>query len=325
MAGLQPALEKRSAPAIFDDLSRRRLVVVSGKGGVGRTTMAALLGLAIARRGRRVLVATTGHDDRLAWMLGGQTLTDAAQTVGPNLTVQRLVAQTCIREYGGLVLRSQKVSSAVFDNGIVRRLMRAIPGLDDFSVLGKAWHEAVRGGDYDCVIFDGPATGHLLYTLAVPQAILETVPSGPLTSEAKLMQASLEDGGVTQAVLVGLPEAWPLTELGELGAALQARVRMDVAAIAVNGLWPDAPSLDVPGPAVDPQGLAAAVAEHVSRIGAAGRQQADDVRAWSTSDAALGCGAHGWMTLPWQWKGLANRPAMEALLEALGDGGQASP
>jgi len=324
MAGQQPALEKRSVPAVFDDLSRRRLVVVSGKGGVGRTTMAALLGVALAARGKRVLVATTGHDDRLAWMLGAPELTDAAQRVGPSLWIQRLVGQTCIREYGGMVIRSQRVSAAVFDNSVVRRLMRAIPGLDDFSVLGKAWHESVRGGNYDCVVFDGPATGHLVYTLGVPHAILETVPSGPLTSEARLIQAALEDPDVTQAVLVGLPEAWPLTELGELGAALRAKLHMHVSAIAVNGLWPaDVPVM--PAPAVDTEApqLAAAFADQVERIGQAGRLQAREVEAWSRSAAALECGAQAWTTLPWRWAGLTDLAAVTDLLESLGDvGGQ---
>ncbi len=316
MAGQEPALEKRSAAAIFDDLSRRRLVVISGKGGVGRTTLAALLGLALAARGKRVLVATTGHDDRLAWMLGAEALSDAAQQVAPSLSIQRLVAQTCIREYGGMVIHSQMLSSAVFDNSIVRRLMRAIPGLDHFSLPGKAWHEAVRGGDYDCVIFDGPATGHLLYTLRVPQAILETVPSGPLTSEAKLMQAALEDPEIAQAVLVGLPESWPLTELGELGAALREQVHMHIAAIAVNGLWPDDPPR-LQAPASDADGLATAFASHVTRIGDIGRGQAQDVEAWSRSPAALQCGAQGWMTLPWRWRGLANHAAIQQMLNEL--------
>ncbi len=339
MAGQQPALEKRSAPAIFDDLGRRRLVVVSGKGGVGRTTFAALLGVALAARGKRVLVATTGHDDRLAWMLGASALSDQAQQVasrvaphaGGSLWIQRLVAQTCIREYGGMVIHSQRLSSAVFDNSIVRRLMRAIPGLDDFSLLGKAWHEAVRGGDYDCVIFDGPATGHLIYTLGVPQAILETVPSGPLTSEARLMQAALEDPEVTQAVLVGLPESWPLTELGELGTTLRETLHMHVAAIAVNGLWPsDTPTLpNVAESAADEGGLASAFAAHVNRIGDIGRAQAQVADAWSRSQAALECGAQAWTTLPWRWRGLSDLPAIQALLADLGDaagqtGGQAS-
>jgi hypothetical protein len=99
---------------------------------------------------------------------------------------------------------------------------------------------------------------------------------------------------------------------------------MHVAALAVNGLWPsDAPRLPVPKDAGD--GLATAFAAHVERIGDIGRTQAEEVEAWSHSDAARGCGAQAWMTLPWRWRGLANLEAMQGLLVALGEpGGQAS-
>ncbi|MBC8071772.1 MAG: ArsA family ATPase, partial [Deltaproteobacteria bacterium] len=214
-------LSLRTAQSVFDELATRRFVIVSGKGGVGRTTIAALCGLSLADRGRRVLVATTGHDDRLAWMLGAPALGDAPVSVLPNLHVQRLLAPTCVREYGALVLRSSRLSKAVFDNRVISRLLRAIPGLDDFALVGKAWHDAFRGGDYDTVVFDGPATGHLLYSLGVPRAILQTIAPGPLTREADLMQNHFQDPRLTAAVLVGLPEQWPLTELGELGLALR--------------------------------------------------------------------------------------------------------
>ncbi len=318
MAGADGALDERSAAAIFDGLATRRLIVVSGKGGVGRTTLAALLGVAIANRGRKVLVATTGHDDRLAWMVGAQGLTDEAAPVTDRLWIQRLVPQTCIREYGGIVLHSAKVSAAVFDNRIVKRLLRAIPGLDDFALVGKAWHEAIRGGEYDAVVFDGPATGHLLYVLGVPQAILETIPYGPLTREARLMQDSFEDDARVQAVLVGLPEQWPLTELGELGAALRERVRMNVATIVVNGLWPDTvPPLREPSAEEDPQRIVAPVIDVVSHIGDVGRQHRADVEAWRRSEAARTCGAGSLMTLPWRWQGISEVDDLQEMLAGL--------
>jgi hypothetical protein len=81
----------RSPETVFDALADRQLLIVSGKGGVGRTTVAALLGLALARRGRRVLVATVGLDDRLAWMLGLPTLPEQPVQAARNLYVQRVV------------------------------------------------------------------------------------------------------------------------------------------------------------------------------------------------------------------------------------------
>ena len=136
-------INERAFHDLLDDLVED-LKGIKADVAAGLDAMGFVLGAALAANGRRVLIATTGHDDRLAWMLGADALTDARQQVGESLWIQRLVAQTCIREYGGMVIHSQRVSSAVFDNSVVRRLMRAIPGLDDFSLLGKAWHEAVR-------------------------------------------------------------------------------------------------------------------------------------------------------------------------------------
>lgn len=299
----------RSARPVFDALASRRFVVVSGKGGVGRTTVAAMCGLELAARGAKVLVATTGHDDRLGWMLGSATLTDKPLRVAEGLFVQRLFAPTCIREYGALVLRSARVSSLVFDNRIVARLMRAIPGLDDFSLLGKAWHEAFRGGDYDVVVFDGPATGHLLYTLGVPRAILSTIAPGPLVREAELMQRHLEDTERTAAVLVGLPERWPLTELDELGVALRQQVGLPVAAVVVNGLWPHA----CPGQ----QGLhagdaAAAALQRLADAAAVGARQRQELAAWR---AASGASRSTVVTLPWRFDGAGSIAALRSLAE----------
>lgn len=306
MPGPVSSPDETHANALFERLASRRMLVVSGKGGVGRTSIAAMLGVALAERGKRVLVATTGHDDRLAWMLGLAQLEDQPQAVTDRLFIQRLEPQTCIREYGGLVLRSSRMSSAVFDNRVIRKLMRAIPGLDDFAVVGKAWHEAIRGGQFDCVIFDGPATGHLLFALDVPLAILNAVPKGPLTKEAELMQKSFEDPKRVEAVLVGLPETWPLTELAELGAALRTRVRMSVAAIMVNGLWPD----EFVGLASEHDATATALQE-VARVSEIGRQQREAVARWQSGEAALRCGTSEMLSLPWQWGGLTDLTAVK--------------
>ena len=308
------ALPHTGASHVFDALGRLRLVVVSGKGGVGRTTLAGLLGLALAKRGKKVLVATTGLDDRLAWMLGAQRLTDRPSQVGPGLWVQRLVPQVCIREYGGLILRSAAASAAVFDNTIVKRLLRAIPGLDDFAVVGKAWHEAIRGTDYDQVIFDGPATGHLLFVLGVPKAVLEAIPYGPLRKEAALMQESFQDPSRVQALLVGIPERWPLTELGELASALRDEIEMQIAAIVVNGTWPEAAGLpaDLSGFPAEKDFLAV-----VRRISDAGCRQRLDIAQWRERTHVDQPDRASWLSVPWQWTGLSSRADAEALLHQL--------
>lgn len=303
--------------ALFDALSQRQLLIVSGKGGVGRTTVAALLGLALARRGRRVLVATVGLDDRLAWMLGQSALADTPTLAGPGLFIQRVVPTVCVREYGALVLHSERIAAAVFDSAPIRRLVRTVPGLDDFAVLGKIWHEAVRARTYDCVVFDGPATGHLRYTLGIPQAILKTVSVGPLPREAQAMQDSLEDPRKTQAVLVGLPDRWPLTELGEMAQALRGELRVHIGGMFVNGLWPELPELTPPGPEVDPGGRVAPMLAATNVVAQQSARQRAHVDAWLAGEAEAGRRVPPVVPLPWRWQGFAGLADVHEVLGAL--------
>lgn len=295
----------------IEQLGARRLLILSGKGGVGRTTVAALLGSALAAGGRKVLIATTGHDDRLAWMLGGERLPDVPVELAPRLFVQRLVPATCAEEYGTLVTHSHRLSHAVFGNKLVRRLLRAIPGFDDFAVLGKVWHEAARARSHDVVIFDGPASGHLRLVLGVPDAIVEAVAEGPLTREAALIRATLRDGEACAAVLVGLPESWPLTELGELADALRDELGVHVGARVVNKVWPRAlPRLDAPPPELT------AMAEAIAKVGRRGDEQAEAITRWlASSEREADRRRDDLLLVPW-WPWGADNP--ERLAELLG-------
>ncbi|HLT40992.1 MAG TPA: ArsA family ATPase [Enhygromyxa sp.] len=314
-----PELLRSEPEGLFEELGARRLLIVSGKGGVGRTTVSALLGSALAARGRKTLIATTGHDDRLAWMLGGERLEDIPVEVAANLYVQRLVPATCVEEYGTLVTHSQRLSHAVFGNKVVRRLLRAIPGLDDFAILGKVWHEAVRARSFDTILFDGPASGHLRLVLGVPQAILETVNEGPITREAAAMREALQDPSISAAVLVGLPEPWPLTEMAELADALRGEIGLAIGALVVDKLWPLFPPL--PRPAAEHP--AADLLAVVDRIGERGREQRQIVREWMTERSGLGY-QDNLLTVPWWPWGLEGPERVAELLRAVETGGDAA-
>ena len=309
-----------SPDAVLSALATRRLLIVSGKGGVGRTAVAAMLGRSLAQQGQRVLVATVGPDDRLAWMLGADSLKETPERVTGSLYIQRVVPRVCIREYGTLMLKSKRIAAAVFDNKLMRPLMRAIPGLDDFAVVGKLWHEACRARSFDTVIFDGPATGHLRYVLGLPQTILETITVGPLYKEAKLMQADLEDPAQVQAVLVGLPERWPLTELGELAEVMRSQLHVDIGAILINGMWPAGlPTLSPPTAEEDPAQSVAGVFSAVATMAEQRRRQAEGIREWLDEERSASRSTPPVLTLPWRWRGLEGLEDIDALLaEATG-------
>ncbi|HGG56890.1 MAG TPA: hypothetical protein ENK31_03735 [Nannocystis exedens] len=307
-----------SPPAVLTALAERRMLIVSGKGGVGRSAVAAMLGLSLARQGRRVLVATVGPDDRLAWMLGADALGTTPERVEHNLYIQRVVPRVCIREYGALILKSKRLAAAVFDNKMMRRLMRSIPGLDDFAVVGKLWHEACRAQTFDTVIFDGPATGHLRYILGLPRTILETIKVGPLHKEALLIQASIEDSSQVLAVLVGLPERWPLTELGELAQVLRRDLKVEIGAIVINGMWPEGlPELAPPTAAEDPEGHVGDVFAAIKTMAEQRRHQDQGIRDWLEAEAEAGRSIPPVVQLPWRWRGLEGLGALEELLHNL--------
>ena len=218
----------------------RRLVVVTGKGGTGKSTVAAALALLAARQGKRVLVAEVNATERVAPLLGAPPAGPVVREARPGLFTVDVTPAAALREYGLQVVRFQAIYDAVFENRVVRHFLRVVPGLGELVMLGKILHEAraeVRGRPrWDQVIIDAPATGHAVQLLRVPGAMLGMVPPGPLRADAQWMQELLIDPARTAAVLVTLPEEMPVTEAIELDQQLRERVGMEPAAVLVNAM-----------------------------------------------------------------------------------------
>jgi anion-transporting ArsA/GET3 family ATPase len=223
-------------------LAEKRLILVLGKGGVGRTTIAAALAAELAGRGKRVLLYQANAKERLGVLLGGPAASEEIRNVRPNLWTVNTNPGAALHEYGLMVLRYEAVYKMVFENRVSRALVRAIPGLDDYSLLGKLWWhttEETRGQPrFDTIVFDAPATGHAVTLLAIPHAILAAVPEGPLTRDAVKVRALIEDPARTAAVIVTLAEEMPTAESIELAARLRREVGVGTAALVVNQLWP---------------------------------------------------------------------------------------
>lgn len=204
----------------------RKLILVVGKGGVGRSTMASAIAAACARRGRKTLLYQSNAADRVGEYFGRAPLTTSPTELAPGLWGLNTSPAAALREYGLMILKFQKVYELIFENRITRAFLRAIPGLDDYAVLGKAWFhttEEHRGRPtWDTVVFDMPASGHSLSMLRIPWVILETVPEGPLTRDARAVQALLRDPARTATVMVTLAEEMPTAEARELTGKLDA-------------------------------------------------------------------------------------------------------
>ncbi|HEX9051908.1 MAG TPA: ArsA-related P-loop ATPase, partial [Anaeromyxobacter sp.] len=221
-------------------LLARRLLIVTGKGGVGKSTVSAALALAAVREGKRVLVCEVNAQERIAPLLGAPPAGGTIREALPGVSTLNVTPADAMREYGLLVLRFRTIYDAVFENRLVRYFLRVVPSLAELVMLGKILHEAraeERGRPrWDLVVVDAPATGHAVQLLRVPSALVDTVPGGPLRRDAEWMQALLVDPRRTSLVIVTLPEEMPVNEAIELDAQVRGVLGIDRGALVVNAM-----------------------------------------------------------------------------------------
>lgn len=225
----------------MSDLFKLRFVTVVGKGGVGKTTVSTALALAAARRGKRVLIAMCNAKERVSQFLEVPPIGAQNQNVLPNIDAVNMVPKVALEEYGMMVLRVRALYRAIFENRLVAAFLRGTPGIEAWSMLGKAQfhaHETLPDGRprYDMVILDSPATGHGLEMLRVPRVLLDVTPPGLLRREAERAWDLFTDPARSGVVVVTLAEEMPVSESIELYTALRSELQLPVCAIAVNGL-----------------------------------------------------------------------------------------
>jgi anion-transporting ArsA/GET3 family ATPase len=223
-------------------LADKRFVLVTGKGGVGKTTVCAAEALALAAKGKRVLVAMCNAKERLSVMLGTPPIGHDVARVADDVWAVNIEPERALEEYGTIVLHSRALYKTLFDNRYVRAFLRAVPGMHEWAMLGKAWwHTTETRADgsfkYDVVLLDAPATGHGLDMLRVPKVILDVVPPGLLQRDAEAAWALFQDAKTSAVVLVTLPEEMPTTETIEFARAL-TEMGLPIGRIVVNGVLP---------------------------------------------------------------------------------------
>jgi anion-transporting ArsA/GET3 family ATPase len=225
------------------DIDRRRFLFVTGKGGVGKSTVCAALATALAAGGKRVLVATTSAKERISELLGTRPLEAEIRELKPNLWGVALRAEVALREYGQLKLKSKLLVDALFDNRYVQGFFAGAPGLKEWALLGKAWYHSIEEVDgaprFDVVLFDAPATGHGLDMLRVPKVIVELAPPGVLRTDAERAWRMFRDPKQAGVVVVTLPEELPVNETEELCSSLAHEIALPVAALVVNCVRPE--------------------------------------------------------------------------------------
>ena len=220
------------------DLIDRKLVFVTGKGGVGKSTVAAGLALLAAQRGKRTLVCEVDAKGNLAaFFETGPTNFDPRQ-IEPNLYAMSMDTEESLKEYLSINLRLPVMARIGPLARIFEFVATAAPGVKEILTVGKLTYE-VREQNYDLVVVDASPTGHIVGQLAAPEAINELVSVGLVRSQTGWMLDILGDADRTGLVIVATPEEMPVNETIELSQRVEQETSVSLAAIVVNRVLPE--------------------------------------------------------------------------------------
>ena len=228
-------------PSLLD----RRIVIVTGKGGTGKTTVAAALATAAAGAGKRVLIAEMAIDEQIPRLFAPDPRPAgyAGRTVAPGITAMRIDPFEALAEYLVLQIGIRPLVETVMRNQAFRQLMSASPGWRELITLGKIWHleqmtEPDGSPSYDLIVVDAPATGHGVTFLDVPRVVVSAVRAGPLREHTERVEALIDDPKRTLLLPVTLAEELPTRETVELIERVRSDLSIAVDRVIVNGVSP---------------------------------------------------------------------------------------
>jgi anion-transporting ArsA/GET3 family ATPase len=227
-------------PALLD----KRLVVVIGKGGVGKTTVAAALGLLAARAGKRTVICEVAEQERLAGLFGVEASDHEERELAPDLHAVSVDPELAKEEWLRYQLKSGTLAGVLGGSSVFRYLSAAAPGLSELVTIGKVWDLAqlerrTGGSVFDLAIVDAPATGHGIAMLRAPSTYAGVARVGPIRRQALAIDRFLRNRRRTGVVVVALPEEMPVNETLDLERRLREEMEMAIDTAIVNGLYPE--------------------------------------------------------------------------------------
>jgi anion-transporting ArsA/GET3 family ATPase len=226
---------------VLDELLAKRLVVLSGKGGVGKSVVGAALALAARERGKRVLLVEVEAAHEAARYLGGRPSGGTVREVLPGLFTLNLDPKAAMAEYVRSTVKVDLLARRVLDSPLYHRFFEAAPGVPELVTLGKVmvleaetmgWRARPR---WDLIVLDAPATGHGLAFLKVPLAASRAVPVGPVGHNARRILALLRDPAKTALAVVAIPEEMAVVEAVEFHRLASEELGLTPRALVLNG------------------------------------------------------------------------------------------
>ncbi len=220
-------------------------MIVTGKGGVGKTTVSVALGMRAAAEGKRTIVCEVSAQENASRMFEHTTVGFHEVELEENLWAISIDPDESMREYVLLQLKVRAMRDMLFRSRIFNYLAAATPGLKELVTIGKIWELAqldrkVKSGrKYDTVIVDAPATGHGVGFLQTPRTFANIARVGPIHSQAQTLDNFITDHDNTGVAIVALPEEMPVNESAALEHDLVEEVGVAVDRVYLNGLYPE--------------------------------------------------------------------------------------
>lgn len=200
--------------------------LISGKGGVGKSTTAAALAWRLSNDGRKTLLVELGERSYFRHVFHND-INATPVAITTHLSVARWEGEACLREYLHHLLKIEQVVKLFFDNKVMRALVQAAPALRELALLGKITSGPRRVGPafpFEEVVVDAYSTGHFRALWRAPVGMAEAIPYGPMGEQSRSIVQTLKDPKLTKIYVTVIPEEMPVTEGLELGRDVQSEL-----------------------------------------------------------------------------------------------------
>lgn len=220
---------------VSDAFVARPYVFVSGKGGVGKSLVAASLASQAARMGRKTLLVETGDRSYFRDFLSLSVVDHEPRPSGLGFDVALWSGESCLREYVLHLLKLERLYKIFFENKVMRALVNVAPGLGEIAILGKITSEIRKVGPplhYGTIVVDMPATGHALAMFRTPRGMADAIQIGPIAVHSGEVDRLIRDPKISGLVVVSLLEELPVAETKEFARAIKTEFGIPIRVVA---------------------------------------------------------------------------------------------